>query len=220
VIRDLNEAIRGLLAEAEPVLVFLAGSNGAGKSTFFRDYLKPLGLPFINADEIAQELREAASPGETEGLDRLAFEKAEELRSSILEARLSFCTETVFSDPQGGKLDFLQKARASGYTVFLVFIGISSPELSIARVMQRVEQGGHDVPDDRLIGRYPRTLANLRDAIPLVNEAFLFDNSSDQNPFRLVAIYSEGQVVRRVDPLPAWTTGLPGLTTPPSPAPL
>ena len=144
-------------------------------------------------------------------MDRLAFEKAEELRRSMLAGRFSFCTETVFSDPQGAKSEFLRQARASGYAVFLVFIGLSDPELSIARVMQRVEGGGHDIPDDKVRGRYPRTLANLRDAIPVVDEAFLFDNSSDRDPFHLVAVYADGQVARRVDPLPAWTKGLPGL---------
>jgi len=205
VIPEISAVLHGFLAQAEPVLVFLAGSNGAGKSTFFKDYLQPLGLPFINADEIARVLREASPPAKAEDVDRLAFEKAEELRHSLMAGRLSFCTETVFSDPQGAKLEFLKEARASGYAVFLVFIGLSDPDLSIARVMQRVEGGGHDIPDDKIRGRYPRTLANLRAAIPIVDEAFLFDNSSDRDPFRLVAVYSEGQVVRRVDPLPAWT---------------
>lgn len=209
--REVGAALGEVLARTEPVLVFLAGPNGAGKSTFFRDYLQPLGLPFLNADEIARRLRETVLPAETKDIERIAFEITEKQRASLLSGRLSFCTETVFSDPQGAKLDFLTQARAAGYTTFLVFIGISDSDLSIARVMQRVEAGGHDVPDDKLRGRFPRTLANLREAIPIVNEAFLFDNSSDLDPFRIVVVYSAGQVVRRVDPLPAWTQGLPGL---------
>ena len=82
-IPEVIAALHGVLTQAEPVLVFLAGSNGAGKSTFFKDYLQPLGLPFINADEIARVLRETSLPAETEDLDRLAFEKAEELRLSV-----------------------------------------------------------------------------------------------------------------------------------------
>jgi len=77
--------------------------------------------------------------------------------------------------------------------------------------MQRVERGGHDIPDEKLHSRYPRTLANLRQAIPVVDEAFLFDNSSDREPFRLVAIYTEGKMVHKADRLPAWASGLPGL---------
>jgi predicted ABC-type ATPase len=207
---DLAMAIRGVLARAEPVLVFLAGPNGAGKSTFFRDYLQELNLPFINADEMARRLRESSTPPEPENVDGIAFEMTEKLLLSLLTSRQSFCTETVFSDPQGAKLDYLKQARASGYWVCLVFIGLSDPHLSSARVMQRVADGGHDVPDDKLHRRFPRTLANLRSALSAVNEAYLFDNSSD-DPFRLVAIYSEGQVTLRGDPLPDWATGLPDL---------
>jgi len=91
----------------EPILVFLAGSNGAGKSTFFRDFLQPLGLPFINADEIALLLRETAPATEAEDIDRRAFEITEAIRNALLAGRVSFCTETVFSDTGGAKLDFL-----------------------------------------------------------------------------------------------------------------
>jgi predicted ABC-type ATPase len=208
---ELGEAIRAALARTAPVLVFLAGPNGAGKSTFFKAYLQALALPFINADEIAKRLREAEPPNPAEGLDRLAFQAAEDLRNSFLEGRLSFCTETVFSDPGGAKLDFLRRAHDFGYYSFLTFIGLSAPDLSIARVVQRVEQGGHDVPDDKLRGRFPRTLANLAKAIPLVDEAFLFDNTSEDEPYRLVATFSNGQAVRRAELLPAWAVGLPGL---------
>jgi predicted ABC-type ATPase len=211
VTREIKTALRGAIARAEPVLVYLAGPNGAGKSTFFRDYLQALQLPFVNADEIARRLHEADLSNQMESLDRVAFEMAERLRFSLLSERLPFCTETVFSDPQGAKLEFLRQARGLGYSVFLVFIGLSDSDLSIARVMQRVAEGGHDVPDDKLRGRFARTLANLRNAISIVNEAYLFDNSSDRNPFRLVAVYSEGKVVHQGDPLPAWAHGLPGL---------
>lgn len=210
-IREIGASIRGVLARGEPVLVLLAGPNGAGKSTFFRDYLQSLELPFVNADAIARQLREAAISGEAEDLERRAFEDAEEQRNSLLEERLSFCTETVFSDPYGAKLGLLKRARASGYATFLVFIGLGDPKLSIARVTYRVELGGHDVPTDRLLGRFPRTFANLRNAVPLVNETFLLDNSSDLDPFRLVAVYSEGQLIWKTDRLPAWAAGLPGL---------
>jgi predicted ABC-type ATPase len=64
------------------------------------------------------------------------------------------------------------------------------------------------VPDDKLLERYPRTLKNLGKAVAIVDEAFLFDNSSDQDPFRLVAIYSAGKVVYRSGSLPAWAAGL------------
>ena len=192
----------------QPVLIFLAGPNGAGKTTFFEIYLEPLGLPYVNADRIARAFDGTLAK---DVVDRRAFDEAERLRTALVEARLSFCTETVFSDPARAKLGFLAHARQRGFTVFLVFVGLVDSMLSIARVKQRVRQGGHDVPDDRLRDRFPRTLANLRAAITLVDEAFLFDNSSYDEPYRPVAVYRDGRLITRHPPLPAWTRGLPEL---------
>jgi predicted ABC-type ATPase len=195
-----------------PSLVFVAGPNGSGKSTFFAEYLEPLGLPYVNADEIARRLRETDPGASPADVDRRAFREAERLRAALLEAGVSFSTETVFSDPVGAKLKFLQAARRRGFATFLVFICLESAALSIARVHQRTRQGGHDIPDAKLRARFPRTLANLRAAIPLVDEAFLFDNSSFEAPYRIVAVYRQGAQVSRHPPLPAWTRGLAGLS--------
>jgi predicted ABC-type ATPase len=178
---DPLRAIRGAL-QAQPVLIFLAGPNGAGKTTFFEVYFAGLGLPYVNADRLAAAMRAADPAATTDDIDRRAFAHAETLRSDFIEARLSFCTESVFSDSVGAKLKALEEAHAQGFAVFLVFIGLDSSSLSVARVKQRVEQGGHDIPDEKLHARFPRTLANLRAAVALVEEAFLFDNSSFDQP--------------------------------------
>jgi len=203
----LREAVDAATA-TQPVLVFLAGPNGAGKSTFHRIYLEELGLPFVNADAFAKALRDA---GRAKDADREAFSKAEDLRRTLVEGRVSFCTESVFSDAVGAKLDLLRKARALGFAAFLVFVGLESSELSLARVVQRVSAGGHDVPDDRIASRFPRTLSNLRAALSIVDEAFLFDNSSADEPFRFVAEYRGGHLVRRAATPPRWAADLPGL---------
>lgn len=195
----------------QPVLVFLAGPNGAGKTTFFDEYLADLGLPYVNADRIARMLHEADPTAAADVTDRRAFREAERLRAAFVEARLSFCTETVFSDPARAKLRFLAKARDRGFAVFLVFIGLESSALSVARVKQRVAHGGHDVPDEKLHARFPRTLANLRAAIPIADEAFLFDNSSYDMPYQIVAVYQAGRLVSKHPPVPHWTEGLAGL---------
>jgi predicted ABC-type ATPase len=202
---------RSALTDEAPVLLFLAGPNGAGKSTFFRTILQPvLGdrLPFVNADDMALALRDAAPERSTEDYERLAFAETEGLRRSMVAERLSFCTETVFSDPHGAKIGFLRSAQQAGYAVLLVFIGLESSELSSARVMQRVEEGGHDVADEKIEARFPRTMRNLASAVAFVDEAYLFDNSSDDDPFRPVAVYLGGQVVDRFEPIPAWAAGL------------
>jgi len=194
-----------------PVLIFLAGPNGAGKTTFFEAYLGATGLPYVNADRIAREMAAASPSGAREARDRRAFQEAETLRAAFVEARISFCTETVFSDPVGAKLAFLETARVAGFAVRLVFIGLDDAMMSIARVKQRVAQGGHDVADSRLRRRFPRTVRNLHLAVPRVEKAWLFDNSSYDHPYRLVAAYEVGRLVDRAPPLPPWTRGLPGL---------
>ena len=203
-------SLRAAAAEG-PALAVVAGPNGAGKSTFIRRYLHDLGLPYINADHIARILKASEPNLSQRDLDRRAFDEAERLRDDLLEARVGFCTETVFSDPVGSKLDFLERARAAGFFVTLVFICVDHAAISIGRVEQRVAQGGHDVPVDRLLTRFPRTLKNLRGAVPIVNEAFLFDNSDPDAPYRPVAVYTDGRLAEQFPPLPRWTQGLPGL---------
>lgn len=200
------------LTRVTPVLIFLAGPNGAGKTTFFEQYLQAFGLPYVNADRIARFIGESDPAATPEEIDPRAFREAEDLRAAFLEAGLSFCTETVFSDPVGAKLDFLETARVRGFKVFLIFIGLEGPMLSVARVKHRVEDGGHDVPDEKIDARFPRTLANLARAIPIVDEAFVLDNSSFDSPYRVVAVYRTGRLVGRYPPLPAWMEGLPGLS--------
>ena len=201
----------GALPPDQPVLVFLAGPNGAGKSTFFAEYLARLGIPYINADDIARVLRATDPAASADDIDRRAFQEAERLRAALLAAGLAFCTETVFSDPAGAKLEFLGRARKRGFWTVMVFVGLDSAVFSMARVGQRARHGGHDIPDAKLQARFPRTLANLRKAVPIVDEAFLFDNSSFDTPFRVVAVYQHGRLVSRHPPLPSWTKGLPGL---------
>ena len=120
------------------------------------------------------------------------------------QQRESFVFETVFSDPVGDKLSFLKEAAGHGYNVVLCFIGISSPAISEERVAMRVSQGGHDVPTEKLIARYPRTLANLRKAIRVVPHVWIFDHDNLGVPFRKVATFAAGQSLFQSTPLPDW----------------
>jgi predicted ABC-type ATPase len=181
--------------DRRPVIVALAGANGAGKSTFYDVHLQAAGLRFVNADVLSNELR--IGPYE-------AAKMADALRRELVNQRESFVFETVFSDPAGDKLAFLKDAAAAGYTVILCFIGISGPEVSEQRVAMRVSQGGHDVPTDKLEARYPRTLANLRNALREGPHVWIFDNDNLLHPYRLVAIYESGKPVRLNKPIPRW----------------
>lgn len=112
--------------------------------------------------------------------------------------------EKVFSDPVGDKPDFLRRAAESGYAVVLCFVGIASAETSEQRVAMRVSQGGHDVPTEKLVERFPRTLMNLAKAIRELPCVLVFDNDDLSAPFRHVAAYANGKAMLLKDPAPSW----------------
>jgi predicted ABC-type ATPase len=185
--------------DRRPVLVALAGPNGSGKSTFYGAHLRPAALRLVNADVIAAEL----------GIDPYAAARAAEvMRRKLVEQRESFVFETVFSDPAGDKLGFLRDAAEAGYNVIVCFIGISSAKVSEERVAMRVSQGGHDVPADKIVARFPRTLGNLRAAIDQLPCVMIFDNDDLRRPYRQVAIFKDGRLIRAKKPLPTWLSRL------------
>jgi predicted ABC-type ATPase len=98
----------------------------------------------------------------------------------------------------------LREAIAAGYRVTVHFIGLSSAQLSGARVSQRVRAGGHDVPPERLERRFRQSLENLRQALEFVPEVHVYDNSSSEIPYRLVLSVREGRTEFAADPLPHW----------------
>lgn len=79
---------------------------------------------------------------------------------------------------------------------------------SLARVTQRVNEGGHNVPDDKITARYPRVMQNLARMIGKVDDLSIFDNSSRLHPYRLIARYKGPELVRLVKVLPGWISFL------------
>ena len=188
-------------AGAGPWLIVLAGPNGAGKSTLFDVFLRPRGFRFVNADLIARSLPDDESPD----LAYRAAELAEIERRALVARRDTFVMETVFSDPVGAKLGFLRDARAQhGYRVAFVYVGLASLALSQARVLQRVAEGGHDVPDTKLRARLPRSLTNATAAFRFVDAGWLLDNGDAEHPFRLIATTDAGHVTSLVGDAPLW----------------
>jgi predicted ABC-type ATPase len=178
-----------------PQLVVLAGPNGAGKSTFHDAFLAESPLPFLNADLLAAET----------GIESLeAARILDATRDRMIEDRLGFITETVFSDPYGAKLAMLRSAIDAGYELTLVYIGLASASLSAKRIDQRIAIGGHDVPRDRLAPRFQRSLANLKEAVTFVPAVDIYDNSSVDEPYQRIAAFRAGALVSRVSRIPRW----------------
>jgi predicted ABC-type ATPase len=181
--------------DRRPIVIAIAGPNGAGKTTFFHAHLASSGLRFVNADVLASELS-------TEPYD--AARLAAAVRRALVARGESFVFETVFSDLVGDEVASLEETTRCGYCVVLCFIGPSGPEESAARVAMRVSQGGHDVPDDKLRSRFPRTLDNLRGAISRLPHVPVYDNSDLNVPYRQVAVFENGRLVELREPVPEW----------------
>ena len=185
-----------------PQLWILVGGNGAGKSTYYRLALEPIGLPFVNADVLARIVF-AEAP---EAHSYEAAQLAERQRHQLLELGVSFCFETVYSHPS--KIDFIARARGLGYQVIMVLIHLESTVLNQARIASRVSEGGHSVPADKVISRIPRLLDQVRASIPLVDVLQVYDNSSAVDPFVPVFTITNGSLRLHRDPLPAWAAAL------------
>ncbi|WP_174293008.1 zeta toxin family protein [Sphingomonas bacterium] len=153
-----------------PILWVIAGPNGAGKTTLFNDMLRG-HVPYVNADEIAAELDPASNAIEIIRAGRLAVER----RNAMVARRESLSIETTLAGSSA--LAFMRKAKATGYRISLAYVGIDTPELSRARINDRVQEGGHDVPEDAVVRRHPDSLRRLTAAMEIADSTMIFDNS-------------------------------------------
>lgn len=159
------------VSKRKPEIVVFAGPNGSGKSTF-TELLKPL-MDYINADEIKKSLKCS---------DLEAAQIAEKQREEHLAQGEEFCFETVLSTPRNLKL--LMRAREKGYFIRCYYILTADPMINILRVKSRVASGGHDVPEDKIILRYDRALALVKDLVKVCDICHIYDNS-EEKPFRI-----------------------------------
>jgi predicted ABC-type ATPase len=119
----------------------------------------------------------------------------------LIAEQASFGFETVMSHPS--KIEFLAKARKHGYKVYLYFVCTGDPVINVERVKQRVREGGHDVPTDKITTRYWRSLELLSEAVQGTDRAYLFDSSG--SGLRLVASVTGGKHIELTeDSVPKW----------------
>lgn len=168
----------------------IAGPNGSGKSTLIQ-LLGEQGINFgvyLNADDIARSM-----PGRAETVAAEAQEKVRRLRALAVEEQQDHTFETVLSHPS--HIDHLKHAKSAGFEVVVYFVATEDPLINIGRVANRVERGGHDVPSDRIVARYSRSIANLAEALAVADEGAVFDNSSATETMRLIARWDDGRLI-------------------------
>lgn len=157
-----------------------------------------LAAPFVNADLIARDRWPRNHARHAYEAGRLAART----RERLIRLRRSFVAETVFSHP--AKLDLIREAGDAGYVVWLSFLGVANADLAVARVGQRVREGGHPVPADKVRSRYANLRTNVLASIPLVDRLMVVDNSEKGRALRDVLLFERGRLVWRSKQVPAW----------------
>lgn len=166
-----------MMVQPEKKVIIIAGPNGAGKTTFAEEFLpKDANCPvFVNADLIAAGLAPFAP-------ERVAFRAGRLMLGEIFNyARRgeNFAFETTLSGRGYARL--IPDWRADGYRVKLFFLRLAAPELAIARVRQRIREGGHSVAEQIIRRRFTVGIRNFEKIYkPIVNEWALYDNSGSK----------------------------------------
>lgn len=170
----------------------IGGVNGVGKSSLcgvLRRQLTDMGI-IIDPDSIAAQ----------EKCDRLTSGRiAVEIVSDCLKKGINFSQETTLSGCR--TLQTIRRAREADYRIRLYYVGVSSVDESLCRIANRVRKGGHFIPEKDVRRRYEKRFADLAAILPYCDEVHFYDN---ENGFKEVAIYQNGEVIPQTDHLPEW----------------
>ena len=141
-----------------PTCWIIAGPNGAGKTTFALEFLPQVAncSSFINADLIAAGLSPLAPEKELIAASRIFLS---EIRANI-KKREDFAVETTLSGKSYLKL--IKQLQEDNWRVELIYLALPNSEVSRFRVAERVAHGGHNIPSNDIIRRFPRSLGKMR----------------------------------------------------------
>ena len=185
-----------------PKLLIIAGPNGTGKTTVTSQILKHEwveGCEYINPDFIA---RDKFGDWNSPEMVLKAAQFAEKWREQCLENKRSLIFETVLSAPD--KVDFIQRAKQQDFFIRLFFIGTDNPQINASRVAQRVMQGGHDVPIQKIISRYYKSIANCSLLSKVVDRLYVYDNSIENGLSELMFRANGGKLIKQYTPIREW----------------
>lgn len=153
----------------KPMVLVFAGPNGSGKSTI-TEYFETKN--YTNADDIVK-----STGTSNEEAARLVQQK----RYESIKKKEDFSFETVLSSEYS--MDILRKAKEEGYFLKCIFVLTVNPDINYARVLSRVESGGHNVDKEKIYKRYRHSLDNIKELIKICDILHVYDNSLDENGF-------------------------------------
>ena len=158
----------------KPTCFIIAGPNGAGKTTFALRYLPQIAgcRNFVNADLIAYGISPFDSLSAQYKAGRIFLRQI----YANIDKRVDFAFETTLAGRS--HINLLKKLRQDGWQIVLFFLWIPDAAFSKSRIRERVEHGGHNIPDDAIYRRFPRIMRNFTKIyIPLCDKVICYDNS-------------------------------------------
>lgn len=161
----------------EKILYIIAGANGSGKSTLAEVLLSEKKLEFLNADEIAKEISPNAINSVPISAGKLYFKRLKE----FFNKDKSFAVESTLAG--NNIIRIIKTAKQKGYKVILVYSFLQNCTTCIERVKKRVQNGGHNVPEEDIIRRYYKSITKFWDEYRLLaDEWTLFYNGYEYAP--------------------------------------
>lgn len=167
-----------------PTLIVIAGPNGSGKTSVTSKLLQHFWVEdclYINPDNIARD-----TFGDWNSREAIisAAKLSEKIRENCLEENKSLIFETVLSAQD--KIDYIKRAKDKGYFIRLFFVGTDSPEINSSRIARRVMEGGHDVPINKIISRYSKSISNCCMVTSFVDRTYIYDNSIEYEDAKIL----------------------------------
>ena len=159
-------------------IIVIAGPNGAGKSTFAAEYLRRegAGRPFVNGDDIAANLNPQDPAAAAQEAGRIALRQIE----AYVASGTDFAVETTLSGRAYARR--IRHWQERGYRVAIIYLRLPSAEYAVRRVVQRVTEGGHDIPETVVHRRFERSWTNFRELYREVADEWLVYDSSVRPP--------------------------------------
>lgn len=178
-----------------------AGVNGAGKTSIYRSvyYKNNKDELRINTDEMVARI----GSWQDDNLQMKCAREAVKLIKTYFNDGISFNQETTLC----GKsiVRNIKTAKEKGFFVKVNYIGLSSVEVAKQRIQDRVNKGGHGIPDDAVERRYVESFLNLKEVIPICDVIDVYDNTDS---LRLVMSIENGVIVWKHKSLPQWCKNL------------
>ena len=194
-----------------PIFWVVAGPNGSGKSSLYEDAdIEAFGRSvwIINPDRLSARIGnvEGLAPG---AANLEAVKRIEAWLETSIRAHQTVGVETVLSTDKYRRL--VAEAKARRFEVRLIYVLLDNPARNIERVRLRVRKGGHDVPENKIVERYHRSLAQLPWFLEQADQAWLFDNSGAKP--KLMGQKIGGEISLDPDALPALTAAARAIET-------